>query len=53
LSSGLPVEEQYSVESIGPRTKLQLNHKRIGTAKNESLHRWVPLSMLWVVRDSM
>lgn len=39
LFSGLPIQEQFSVDSIGQETGLRLNHKRIGTGKNESLHR--------------
>lgn len=38
LFSDLPEEEQYSVDSMGPKTGLRLYHKRIGTGKNEGLH---------------
>lgn len=41
LFSGMPIQEQYSVDGIGPETGLRLYHKRIGTAKNENLHRYV------------
>ncbi|CAM9320322.1 unnamed protein product [Ectocarpus sp. 12 AP-2014] len=38
LFPGLPEEEQYSVDSTGPKTSLRVYHKRIGTGKNEGLH---------------
>ena len=40
LSSGLPIEKEYSVDSVTARG-LKRYHKRIGTAKNENLHRCV------------
>lgn len=39
LSSGLSLKDQYSVDRIGPQTGLRSYHKRIGTGKNECLHR--------------
>lgn len=47
LSSGLPVEKQYSVDTIGKHTGLRINHKLVGTAKSKSLYWWVPFGTVY------